>query len=696
MKALDQVSIRLTLGIIVSLGANALAQPQFTDVMVLPGGAVQMQWASDPTAVYRIDYTYDLSEGIGWSTLYEDYPSQGTATFWADAGNLYAQPPISHPRDTAARFYRVVQTDSNVLADAPQVSMTSPTGGAVLTGDAMVSVSVASALGVDIIRLYVDGAEVAYAGAGGTNFTINTCQFANGPHVIFAVAASSSGGETTDEANDIAIGYGISPLTRVSFANLITDYRETFRVQDTAYGETNTFSADFATNVGWSLTITNTSGQEVRTITGTGTRMVVIWNGTDDSGATLPAAGYGAVLSATQAASPPKVVSPPGGGPPSPQAIGATSNGSAAGQAEGDAAGSMAIFPPLPPVLVDGVWLPWEDVFGPVPILPVAPTVLDEAQASGTPRGPLGFAPQDSPQSDPPSTQTTALEPLPSVWFGTIGTVGVAYQGNHPSVRWPPQMAPPNGLFGYVTLNTGYPAGAYGPLKTPHTIANAFGTFMQDVGYRLALLNGDSGVNPLDLRGPYYGGNGIFDDVNLGLLIGHGVYGRSPDYNISEDGPLQSYYPVYTGAAGYDWVGLSEFDFGSSSPNLRWMSILSCNNLVDSVYQDCWDKEVLPVSDTLHLLCGANSSVFMVQTFGIFYYAALTGGGGKPRQTVINAWFYAGANTQGRQPGGPHATVILRVIGWPNCFGDDLVNYQDPDSGDPADITYQDETVFAP
>jgi hypothetical protein len=214
---------------------------------------------------------------------------------------------------------------------------------------------------------------------------------------------------------------------------------------------------------------------------------------------------------------------------------------------------------------------------------------------------------------------------------------------------------------------------------------------MGDAGYRLKFMKSNFDLHASDLRKPSKDGSSVFNQANLGFLIGHGVYGTTADYTIAGSGPKQSYYPVYTGANGYDWVRLSEFDFGSPGTNgLRWMSILTCNNLVSSVYQDCYDKEVLPVNDSLHLLCGSKTAVYIVSNFGLKYSAALTGGGGVSRTTVKEAWFYAGTQTQARNPS---VSVRFRVIGWPACFDDDLVNYQDPDSGNPADIAFEDRQV---
>ena len=88
--------------------------------------------------------------------------------------------------------------------------------------------------------------------------------------------------------------------------------------------------------------------------------------------------------------------------------------------------------------------------------------------------------------------------------------------------------------------------------------------------------------------------------------------------------------------------------------------------------------------------------MFIVSAFGLHYSAALTGASGVTRRTVKESWFYAGTKTQGFQPGGPHVTVQFRVTGWPACFSDDLVTYSDPDSGNPANITFEDSTVFQP
>lgn len=439
----------------------------------------------------------------------------------------------------------------------------------------------------------------------------------------------------TDETSSFLENYGTSPSLSATFNNLITDYRGKIRFQDPNNGETNRFTADFATYADWTLMITNQSGTAVRTVTGTGYSMEFVWDGTDDQGATVTDGGYEPVLSASQSSSP----------APARMSFALSEAMSAA-----VAAGATTYFiepPPMPPLRTNGTWVAWEDVFGPSPLIEVPlPSALrgttalrSQSAASDRPSG--SPTPMDGPQPDPPTSQTTVLRPLPFVWFGTTGSIGIAYQGNHPDgVTFGANTRPSNGLFGRVTLN-GTP-GSYGIRRSCNKIALGFNRYLGDAGYRCNFYKANFDLHAADLRKPSKGGSSIFNTVNLGLLIGHGTFGKTPDWTISGSGPLQSYFPVYTGANGYDWVRLSEFSFGSSK--LRWMSMLTCNNLVDSVYQDCYDKEVLPVNGQLHLLCGAKSYIFLVSNFGLQYSAALTGSAGVPRMSIADSWFYAGTN----------------------------------------------------
>lgn len=673
---------------IITLAAQASAQLQFTGASATKEGAIQLQWQSESNAVYRIEYASQLVDPnlgyIVWQTLYEDYPAIGTNTIWMDAGNPSLLPIVPHPRDEAARFYRIVQTDTNDLASAPQVSVLAPTNNATLTGDVVISVSATSSLGVDFIRLFVDGQEVGYQSDTETNFLINTCQFPNGTHQVYAIAENSSGSETTGQASDFQANLGVSPRINVTFDNFITDYRGKLEFQDPDLGETNRFTADFAAYADWTLTITNESGVAVRTVTGTGFNMAFDWDSTGDGGTNLPSGAYGAVLSASESSSSLLAgmlsMMPP-----------AVSDAIANGQTS-----YFITPPPMPPIMtnINGIRqvIPWEDAYGPQPLIEVPIRDSSFALASAIQSQAKSLSRSGPTPDGPGGGQTTLL--IPMRYIRGRGTFGVAGQGNHPNgVTYGSNTRPSNGLFGRVTLNVS--PGSYGNLKAMRRVLTGFYSGMHRAGYRLTLQKLDSNLAANDLRKPSKGGSSVFNNVNIGLLVNHGVCSANTsagrDYTISGSGPYQSYTPIYTGGNGYDWVRLSEWDLGGAGTNgLRWMGMLSCNNMVSHVFSDCYNKEVLPINDYLHLLCGAKTTVYIVSNFGIKYSAALCGQSGVSRQTVVDSWFYAGHQTQGRNP---NVRVVFRVTGWPACFSDDLVDYSDPDSGNPADITFQDEQV---
>ena len=206
-----------------SFGQDAL---QFTGVKATAENAILLYWASNPNEVYEVDYADQLNGNYdgttAWSPLYTDYPSQGTNTFIADAGNYGSTPEIPHPRLSPMRFYRVMLVQANDAASNPTVSITSPSGGATLSGDVAVSVVASTSDILSEIRLYVDGEEQWLSLSGtnspGTNvFVINTCEWPNGPHVLFATAKSQSGFEGIANGPVITYGRSVSSVHECDF-----------------------------------------------------------------------------------------------------------------------------------------------------------------------------------------------------------------------------------------------------------------------------------------------------------------------------------------------------------------------------------------------------------------------------------------------------------------------------------------------
>ena len=197
----------------------------FTSVNATPEKAIQLHWASNTNEVYEIDYADTLIDtntgSTTWTTLYTEYPSQGTNTFIADCGNFDTTPEIVHPKNSPMRFYRVVLTEANTSPSNPTVSIISPTNGATVSDTIIVQVSASSPELLTEVRLYIDG-EQQWASNDGSNFVVNTCEWLNGNHVLFATAKSQSGLEGIANGGTITYGRTVSSFVNVIFNNLIT------------------------------------------------------------------------------------------------------------------------------------------------------------------------------------------------------------------------------------------------------------------------------------------------------------------------------------------------------------------------------------------------------------------------------------------------------------------------------------------
>ncbi|MCU0783519.1 MAG: DUF6345 domain-containing protein [Verrucomicrobia bacterium] len=674
--------ISRAVAIVIAIGAlavtNSRAQLQFTDIRAKELGNIQLYWQSDTNALYRIECTSELPDTTVWRVLYDWYPSHGGNTLWMDAGNGMTTPEILPPRQDPMRFYRLVQIGTNTPSDLPQVAIVSPTNNSLVTGDISVGISVVSTSSIDGIRWFVDGAEHNRASGHSTsNSPLNTCQWANGQHLLFATVENDTGGETTDPADQNGnprFSVAVTPYHYLNFSNFISDFRASSVFVSPQNSETQTFTAKFEGYSIWTLAFVEfLSSNVVRTVTGTNTTMRFDWDGTDGTNA-LPNGIYRVFLHAQETAG--QDFASQSGEPTAP--FGALY------WEEDRESGDMVYYvkpPPLPPEL--------EKESAPRPLMQIRiPTQsISENNMSTSSGSETAFEPEDGGGD---RSQTTELQPPRIInLFG--GSFGVVYQGHHPGVGGP-FAAPPNGHGGNVQL-PGY-TGPYPRLNTPSIIAENFSFRIQRGGVRKGFILGNDDVTGNMLRAPLYGGSEIFEQVNIGLIIGHDVYGVSGDFTIAANGPRTSYYPIYhTGGTGYDWVQLSACIFGRGA-NLRWMGHLSCNNLQPDVYDDMYNKLALPIGDNLHFFMGASTVSFMVADFGTIFADSIAIGGNAPIMSIKDGWFYAGHQTQIGKNNPNGRTVRFRVAGWGDTFGDTLYEYVDPNSGDPSDITYVEEQIY--
>src|SRR5438552_2772831 len=121
---LRSLSVLITALTVLSVGvAHAQNTLQFTGVKATVEKAILLYWASNTNEVYEIDYADQLNGNddgtTAWMRFYTDYPSHGTNTFIADAGNYDITPEIPHPRLSTARFYRIMLTGTNTSPTNP-------------------------------------------------------------------------------------------------------------------------------------------------------------------------------------------------------------------------------------------------------------------------------------------------------------------------------------------------------------------------------------------------------------------------------------------------------------------------------------------------------------------------------------------------------------------------------------------------
>jgi hypothetical protein len=564
------------------LGRDPSDTPQIIDIRPSSEDGVLIYWQSEPDAIYQVEFVPDPGFAGAPQVLIDDYPSHGSMTFWQDTGDHFSDPEVPHPRDEGRRFYRIARTGYNT-APAPAISITSHSTGQVVSGEIEVEVSVSTDQLLMGLRLYVDGDEYNPDRDDTAVFPINTYEWSNGPHTLFAVATVHSDISMTPVEEPIDIARAASPCVELVFDNYVSRFRLSDFYFHPAEGDIQHISAQFADESDWVLTIKDTDDVTVRSFSGTGEEMNAEWDGTDELGSSLPYGIYDMSVSAA-------AVSPGGG--------------------------------------------------------------------YGTATRPRRRGPW-------------ILDPEP-------GTFGVAYQGHHP-IPPPAFDPPPTGRSSpwppYVEIPFTPPLG---PGRTAHDEATGFSNKMMSHGWTRGFFLGDDALTANALRKPT-----IFNEVNIGLLIGHGTYGTTQDWNHGIPCKL-TYFPVYhSDPVSYEWVRLPEYDLGSD--HLRWMAIDSCHALHDEQFQDMWNHHLLPINEKLHLLLGFETTAPAAGSFPYEWARAMDGYMDRPPKTVIGSFVTAAALTTYKAgttfPSGEIVPLcVVRVAGWRNCWGDKLLEYQTPNT----------------
>lgn len=661
-----------------TLELQAQTNLQFTSINATPEHAIQLHWTSNSNAIYEIDYADSLTDtntgSITWHKLYDEYPSQGTNTFCLDTGNYDdAIPPIPHPKFSPMRFYRVVMTGTNT-GPSPTVIISYPTNGEVLSGNVTVVVHASSTQMLVDTALYVDGQEMLPSDDG-TNFIINTCEWWNGTHTLFAVAKSQSGLGGLLNSGTITYGYTASSYVTVTFSNLISELAFSQPFFEPSLGQTQQVTANFAANCDWTLQIQDVNSNTVRTVTGSGDSMTFDWDGTGDGGASLPNGVYHYVVSAQINGL-------------TPQNLSSGNDISASDQTPelwamptdgpGDAV-PLAIYPP-------GYDTNDLTIFS---ASPLEMQVLSSA-LSTTPSVQTENA---SPAYSGPSSQSTTGPVRPPIdpVRGSAGTFGIAYQSyaggfsiSAPTTGWPYPLPV------YVQLEN-YPYGSrfsLDPVPEFKSIAKKFSMALQHNGWKPTFILGDDQLSANNIKKASLGGDSIFNSVDIGLLMGHGSYGSTPE----DDNVKYSYFFLGSSAHSPTYLRLADFDFGSSAQDgLKWMTILACNMLNPTAVSSMESNFRMPINDNLHILLGCTTVAYGDPKFGYQYGSRLTGGVFGV-DSVRDAWFLAGEWTYAFYS--LNQTVTFGAIGWPACLGENVYAPNSPDPG--SGLLEIDQNVYTP
>jgi Family of unknown function (DUF6345)/FlgD Ig-like domain/Bacterial Ig domain len=674
----------LAFGVLAAFMGQVFCQTnlQFTSVSATVEGAIQLHWASQSNHVYEIDEADSLIDtntgSTTWNDLYDDYPSQGTNTFWLDTGNYDVVPAIPHPKDSPMRFYRIVDKGPDgLVGDEPTVSIVSPTNGSVISGLLTVTVTASADQGNLFPKFYVDG-QVMWPSEDGSNYVINTCEWANGPHVLFATVDSSTAIDGPMNSSGVT-GHGVSPFVDVAFSNLISRISFSQQFFQPSLGQTQQVSAVFAANCDWTLTIRDAYSNAVRTVTGSGSSMAFNWDGTGDGGTNIPDGVYYYYIDAQTNGLAPQDL--PGGDSSSLKPLSNLTELWATPMNGGDAA-PLAIYPP---------GYDTNNLY----IFSASPEEM-EAQSSSS----ISDVESDddvqplfsgsSSQSGPPAPLRKPNPPCK----GSVGKIAVAYQmynGNGTNTTSAAVIPDGSGIPGsYVKLNNpyGYGGNVALPYQPFHDADQTAINFVDEMGKGCWDLNDIRHDNELQLSA-LKGSGTFFNQADIGLLILHGTYGTSYDYTTGH--PLYGiYFPIASGGSA-QYLKMTDMSLGGSSPTngLKWMAIMAC----ESLYQKNWDSMISqgakPYNSNLHMILGALTEFGADPLIGQYWADYMLGDQNqkppRPPMQIRLAWYnaayYADIAGVARGVGNYPNPTTFAVVADPSCMDDTLQTNSIPSGG---------------
>lgn len=694
--------VGLFLGVLAASTALGLCQTnlQFTAIVQTDEQAIRLNWGSVSNEVYEIDEADSLIDtntgSITWNLLYNNYPSQGTNTFWLDTGNYDLTPEILHPKDMPMRFYRIVDRGPDSTSDEPTVVITSPTINVAAVGELTVTVAATTDQPVlNGTKLYVDGQEMRPAilttnytdSTGVTNYeidtyTLNTCEWGNEVHTLFATAEAESGnGDAVNTSGPIATGHGVSPFVPVLFSNLVTRISFSQTSFDPSSGQTQQVSAVFAANCDWTLNVEDINSNVVFTTTGSGSSMSYNWNGLGNGSTNLPPGVYYYYISAaTNGEAYDLSAGGSGGGsgggsPPSPDF--AMSSGSMDASElwiipSDDSSASPVPFAIYPPGFDTNGFTIFEA--SPADIAALRPSASRSSSRSfsfssggggASPDSSGGGSSADS-QNTPASPQRKPMNPIVGI-SGLFGFAWNTYSANGTNVMSANPIPNIPGVPGsYISLD-GYSGSShltYAPLPQFNAEAGNFQTEMQLFGWKKTIGKTDNQFSPGDLTGS----GTAFNNVSLGVLMTHGAYGNTMDYNA---GLVKTMYFPITSGGSINYLHMTDMSLGGSDPTngLKWFVFMACDSLHQANWNSMKSGGHVPYNSHMHMILGANSvistSPTILQNWAQYMNFGYTN---NSPMTIHDAWYLAAHNAyHGRTYSN---TMLMAIAADTSCTGD--------------------------
>ncbi|MEI7733099.1 MAG: hypothetical protein WCO56_26240 [Verrucomicrobiota bacterium] len=270
-----------------------------------------ISWEAETGAVYQVESADMLDQtnlhGLIWVVRETDWPSLGCQTKWMDVGDTAWIPRIFHPVFQNHRFYRVTRTGmatlpaSSIALQLSQTNAALPSGTNSVQGDLDISVTLTPAdtnQTLSSVDIFVDGQRLYSIPSTNFMVSINTTEWPNGPHEIYAVATLTDGGETIPGSDDEVatnaanFSIGISPISVCVFSNYISRFFVAVPYFDPLTGQAQEITAAFPEDTYWRLTVLNYQYTPVHQFTGQSSTLYAAWNGNNQSDESIPYGYY--------------------------------------------------------------------------------------------------------------------------------------------------------------------------------------------------------------------------------------------------------------------------------------------------------------------------------------------------------------------------------------------------------------------